>query len=118
MATWDDFSQVSHDVFGIGRHLDRETGKLEGFFHPRFALPEAIQPGEKVSYTVCCGSGGGFHFSSREGTLVRIVNDDAQVKAKNGRLLWVVAADLRRVVQPNAMTEAFLKARDKMNATP
>ena len=27
----------NHDVFGIRRHLNRETGKLEGFFLPRFA---------------------------------------------------------------------------------
>jgi len=26
-----------HDVSGIHRHLDRETGKLENFFIPRFA---------------------------------------------------------------------------------
>lgn len=26
-----------HDVSGIGRHLNRETGKLEGFFSPRFS---------------------------------------------------------------------------------
>ena len=33
----DDFN-FSHDVFGISRHLDRETGKLEGFFSPRYTL--------------------------------------------------------------------------------
>jgi hypothetical protein len=27
----------SHDVFGIRRHLNRETGKLENCFVPRFA---------------------------------------------------------------------------------
>jgi hypothetical protein len=26
-----------HDVFGINKHLNRETGKLEGFFIPRLA---------------------------------------------------------------------------------
>lgn len=26
-----------HDVCGIARHLDRETGKLQNFFIPRFA---------------------------------------------------------------------------------
>lgn len=29
-----------HDVLGIRRHLDRETGKLGGHFLPRCALPE------------------------------------------------------------------------------
>ena len=27
----------SHDVFGIRRHLNRETGQLEDCFQPRFA---------------------------------------------------------------------------------
>lgn len=27
----------AHDAFGIARHLNRETGKLENFFRPRFA---------------------------------------------------------------------------------
>jgi hypothetical protein len=31
----DDFN-FSHDVFGIRRHMDRETCKLGGFFLPRF----------------------------------------------------------------------------------
>ena len=26
----------THDIFGINRHLDRETGKLDGRFFPRF----------------------------------------------------------------------------------
>ena len=25
-----------HDIFGILRHIDRETGKLKNFFEPRF----------------------------------------------------------------------------------
>lgn len=29
----------THDVFGIGNHMNRETGHLEGCFVPRFALP-------------------------------------------------------------------------------
>ena len=32
----DDFN-FSHDVFGIQKHLDRSTGKLTGFFLPRFS---------------------------------------------------------------------------------
>ena len=37
----DDFN-FSHDVFGIRRHLDRRTGKLQDFFLPRYAnLKEA-----------------------------------------------------------------------------
>lgn len=32
----DDFN-FAHDVFGIERHLDRETGELDGRFMPRFA---------------------------------------------------------------------------------
>ena len=31
----DDFN-VAHDVFGISRHMDRETGKIGDFFSPRF----------------------------------------------------------------------------------
>lgn len=33
----DDFN-FTHDVGGINRHIDRETGKLGGCFRPRFAL--------------------------------------------------------------------------------
>jgi hypothetical protein len=29
-----------HDLLGIRRHINRETGKLEGVFLPRFAAPE------------------------------------------------------------------------------
>lgn len=30
-----------HDIVGIYRHLDRNTGKLENFFSPRFSKREA-----------------------------------------------------------------------------
>ena len=33
----DDFN-FSHDIFGIRRHLDRETGELKDFFVPRFSI--------------------------------------------------------------------------------
>ena len=39
-AEADDFNLL-HDVSGIARHLNRETGKLEGFFSPRFSMREA-----------------------------------------------------------------------------
>jgi hypothetical protein len=32
----DDFN-FAHDVFGIARHLNRETGELQNFFSPRFS---------------------------------------------------------------------------------
>jgi hypothetical protein len=31
--------EFSHDVFGIRRHLNRETGQLGDYFLPRFAVP-------------------------------------------------------------------------------
>lgn len=34
-----DNSNFGHDVFGIRRHINRETGQLEGCFLPRFAMP-------------------------------------------------------------------------------
>lgn len=34
----DNFNFV-HDVFGIRRHLDRTTGRLDGHFLPRYAVP-------------------------------------------------------------------------------
>lgn len=37
-----DDSNFAHDVFGIRRHLDRETGKLADCFVPRFASKEAV----------------------------------------------------------------------------
>lgn len=30
----------NHDVFGIRRHIDRETGLLRDFFVPRFSVPQ------------------------------------------------------------------------------
>ena len=36
MREADDFN-ILHDIAGIGNHLDRETGKIVGFFVPRFA---------------------------------------------------------------------------------
>lgn len=32
-----DDSNFAHDVFGIRRHLNRDTGELEDFFTPRFS---------------------------------------------------------------------------------
>ena len=116
MATFEDFSQVAHDITGIGRYLDRETGELDDHFHPRFALPEPLKPGDPVSFTLVKRSGSSLRFSSREGTLVRIDGVTAQVKAKNGRRLWVNTADLRRVGQQNALTTAFLKMADAIAA--
>lgn len=36
-----DDANFGHDVFGIRRFIDRETGKLTGCFCPRFAQPES-----------------------------------------------------------------------------
>lgn len=38
LLAFDDFSFM-HDITGIYRHLDRETGKLVDFFRPRCAVP-------------------------------------------------------------------------------
>jgi hypothetical protein len=35
--------QVAHDVGGIHRHMDRETGELGGMFLPRCTVKEATQ---------------------------------------------------------------------------
>ena len=32
-----------HDVTGIYRHLDRDTGELKGFFVPRFSKPDEAE---------------------------------------------------------------------------
>jgi len=37
----DDFNLL-HDISGIARHLDRETGKLGGHFRPRFSQREDV----------------------------------------------------------------------------
>jgi hypothetical protein len=34
----------THDICGIARHIDRESGKLRGFFHPRSAARFAPGP--------------------------------------------------------------------------
>ena len=39
LAAADD-GNLGHDVFGIVRHIDRETGALGGCFVPRHARPE------------------------------------------------------------------------------
>lgn len=39
LANADDFN-FAHDMVGIARHLDRETGELGGCFVPRFARRE------------------------------------------------------------------------------
>jgi hypothetical protein len=40
---------LSHDIYGIRKHINRDTGKLEDFFTPRYALanhvPEIALPG-------------------------------------------------------------------------
>lgn len=33
-------SDFNHDVAGIRRHIDRETGKLDGQFWPRYAVKQ------------------------------------------------------------------------------
>ncbi|RUT26907.1 hypothetical protein C0V97_03595 [Asaia sp. W19] len=38
MAAADGYDLL-HDIAGIRKHLDRETGKLTGHFRPRFAAP-------------------------------------------------------------------------------
>lgn len=34
---------LGHDVFGIMKHMDRETGQLTGHFRPRFTAMEDAQ---------------------------------------------------------------------------
>ncbi len=43
----DDFN-FFHDLFGIRKHLNRKSGKLKGFFSPRFCKP--ISKLEKAYY--------------------------------------------------------------------
>ena len=38
----DDFN-LMHDVVGISRHIDRETGKLQNYFLPRFTNHERMK---------------------------------------------------------------------------
>jgi hypothetical protein len=42
----DDFNFM-HDVGGIARHLDRDTGKLTNCFLPRFSVPVAQRAGSQ-----------------------------------------------------------------------
>lgn len=37
----DDFNLL-HDISGIARHLNRETGRIENHFRPRFSRREAV----------------------------------------------------------------------------
>jgi hypothetical protein len=37
----DDFN-FTHDIAGIARHIDRETGRLTNHFRPRFSRPASI----------------------------------------------------------------------------
>lgn len=38
MAQHENEFDIAHDVFGIARHMDRQTGELNNHFLPRFAL--------------------------------------------------------------------------------
>lgn len=40
-------SDFGHDIHGIRRHINRETGRLEGCFLPRFADTKAVREGEQ-----------------------------------------------------------------------
>lgn len=40
-----DDSNFYHDIFGIMRHMNRETGQLENFFEPRFTDYEVEEEG-------------------------------------------------------------------------
>lgn len=45
LADWlaaDDFN-FRHDLYGIDRHVNRETGKLMHYFLPRFAVPQTVE---------------------------------------------------------------------------
>lgn len=42
-----DDSNFSHDVFGVRRHIDRETGNLTGCFVPRYT---DVGPCSKIGY--------------------------------------------------------------------
>lgn len=35
---------LGHDFFGIRRHINRQTGQLEGCFVPRFSISNSILP--------------------------------------------------------------------------
>jgi len=35
-------NNFGHDLLGISRYLNRETGQLGGHFHPRFSKPQEI----------------------------------------------------------------------------
>ena len=37
MIEWGRPSDLAHDIFGINKHLDRETGELLDCFSPRFS---------------------------------------------------------------------------------
>ena len=41
LMAFDEFN-FTHDMAGIERQLNRETGKVGGFFRPRCAKPEAL----------------------------------------------------------------------------
>ena len=47
LAQADDFN-LAHDVFGITRYLDRDTGKLTDCFRPRFSQ-QAQRSGDRES---------------------------------------------------------------------
>ena len=38
-----DDGNFAHDVFGIRQYIDRNTGKLQGCFDPRYSQPAPVQ---------------------------------------------------------------------------
>lgn len=47
-----DAFNFTHDVCGIRRHLNRNTGKLENCFVPRYAMPANINPGAEIEKAI------------------------------------------------------------------
>lgn len=88
LKTWSeaDIGNLGHDVAGIIRHMDRDTGELTDCFVPRFALPDDLVARIKARISAAkrdLGEGlGGFH-------LVDLIADNFPLELKEIRALIV-----------------------------
>jgi hypothetical protein len=77
-------------------------------------VPENFKPGEKVTFTIVRSEGnGGFRFSSREGTVFEDNGGATVGVAVRGRYHYPARAEVRRLNEKSALTEAFQNMADE-----
>ena len=63
--------------------------------------------GDSVSWTHTSLSGSSWRFSTRNGKIINLAEDQALCKGRNGRKQWVLLRRLTRDGEPTELTKAF-----------